>query len=142
MTTPEEWAKVCGHVDKVVAKYMKTEHLLDEASEEFNFVVNTGDSDHEFTDLSDDENDGNISGVDTAKCLGVSRLSVSQYKDGSNATKIQRKRLTKSSTDENANIKKEIRLAIYQMYNDSKTVVTLLLIDGKQQFVEFMQNFL
>jgi hypothetical protein len=30
-----------------------------------NFVVNTGDSDHEFTDLSDDENDGNISGVDT-----------------------------------------------------------------------------
>jgi hypothetical protein len=142
MTTPEEWAKVCGHVDKVVAKYMETEHLLDEASEEFNFVVNTGDSDHEFTDLSDDENDGNISGVDTAKCLGVSRLSVSQYKDGSNATKIQRKRLTKSSTDENANIKKEIRLAIYQMYNDSKTVVTLLLIDGKQQFVEFMQNFL
>jgi hypothetical protein len=65
MTTPEEWAKVCGHVDKVVAKYMKTEHLLDEASEEFNFVVNTGDSDHEFTDLSDDDNGGNISGVDT-----------------------------------------------------------------------------
>jgi predicted transcriptional regulator len=78
----------------------------------------------------------------TAKCLGVSRLSVSQYKDGSNVTKIQRKRLTKSSTDVNTNIKKEIRLAIYQMYNDSKTVVTLLLIDGKQQFVEFMQNVL
>jgi hypothetical protein len=52
-------------LDKVVAKYMETEHLLDEASEEFNFVVNTGDSDHEFIDLSDDENDGNISGVDT-----------------------------------------------------------------------------
>jgi hypothetical protein len=44
---------------------METEHLLDEASEEFNFVVNTGDSDYEFFDLSDDENDGNISGVDT-----------------------------------------------------------------------------
>jgi hypothetical protein len=35
MITTEEWAKVCGHVDKVVAKYMETEHLLDEASDEF-----------------------------------------------------------------------------------------------------------
>jgi hypothetical protein len=65
MITPKEWAKVCGHVDKVVAKYMQTEHLLDEASEELNFVVKTGDSDHEFTNLSEDDNDGNISGVDT-----------------------------------------------------------------------------
>jgi hypothetical protein len=39
--------------------------FLFEASEEFNFVVNTGDSDHEFTDLSDDDSDGNISGIDT-----------------------------------------------------------------------------
>jgi hypothetical protein len=56
----------------------------------------------------------------TAKCLRVSRLSVSQYKDGSDVAKIQCKMLKKSSTDVNTNIKKEMRLAIYQMheYND------------------------
>jgi hypothetical protein len=52
--------KFVGHVDKVVAKYMEIEHVLDEASSEgLNFVVNTGDSDYLFVDLSDDD-DGNI----------------------------------------------------------------------------------
>lgn len=65
MITPDEWANVCLHVDKIVAEYMEKEHLLDEATEEWEFVVNTGDSDSdvEYSDVEEDENEADISGI-------------------------------------------------------------------------------
>lgn len=62
MVTSDEWASVCAHVDKVVAKYMEVEHLLDEADDTLEFMVNTGDSDDAFFD-SEDETGPNISGL-------------------------------------------------------------------------------
>ncbi|KAI4467008.1 hypothetical protein MML48_2g00016091 [Holotrichia oblita] len=50
----EEWASVCNHVDKVVADYLEKEHLLDNITEELEFVVNTGESDTD-EDLYDDD---------------------------------------------------------------------------------------
>ncbi|KAI4459580.1 hypothetical protein MML48_6g00011920 [Holotrichia oblita] len=52
--TCEEWASVCNHVDKVVADYLEKEHLLDNITEELEFVVNTGESDTD-EDLYDDD---------------------------------------------------------------------------------------
>lgn len=52
--TCEEWASVCNHVDKVVADYLEKEHLLDNITEELEFVVNTGESDTD-KDLYDDD---------------------------------------------------------------------------------------
>ncbi|KAI4467851.1 hypothetical protein MML48_2g00005636 [Holotrichia oblita] len=49
-----EWASVCNHVDKVVADYLEKEHLLDNITEELEFVVNTGESDTD-EDLYDDD---------------------------------------------------------------------------------------
>jgi hypothetical protein len=50
---------------RLLSNTQHTEHLLDEASEEFKFVINIGESDHEFSDdLSDHKNDGDVSGVD------------------------------------------------------------------------------
>ena len=67
--TTTEWEKVCLHVDKVVNNYIEKEHLLDNASDEFQFIVNAGDSDFSSEEEDDDENDD-----DETNMPGVSYL--------------------------------------------------------------------
>jgi transposase len=39
--TPDTWASVCRHVDKVVEDYMKKEHIIDNTMEDIEFVANS-----------------------------------------------------------------------------------------------------
>jgi hypothetical protein len=57
--TPEIWANVCRHVDKVVEEYMEKEHIIDNTMEEIAFVANTSESEDEDDFwLSDNEDEG------------------------------------------------------------------------------------
>lgn len=55
--TCEEWTSVCNHVDKIVQDYLEKEHLLDDITDEFVFVANTGesDTDEDFYDDTDED---------------------------------------------------------------------------------------
>lgn len=63
--SPEDWSNVCSHVDAVVQQYIQKENLLDSASDDFVFTVNTPDSDDDDSDLfSDDEDDAGVTLID------------------------------------------------------------------------------
>ncbi|XP_063924723.1 uncharacterized protein LOC135138677 [Zophobas morio] len=53
--TPDNWAAICSHVAKTEDDYIIRERMLDEALEEFEFMVNTGSSDESFGETSDEE---------------------------------------------------------------------------------------
>lgn len=57
MITPEDWAKICTHVDKVVEEYKYKEHMFDKSYDDFRFFVNTGNSDDSTEEFSDDEDE-------------------------------------------------------------------------------------
>lgn len=45
----DEWASICKHVDNIVEDYMQKEHLIDDIMDNFEFIVNTGESEDEDT---------------------------------------------------------------------------------------------
>ena len=53
--TAEEWGRICDHVDKTVKEYMEKERLFDDLSDEFRFIVNSGNSEEELS--TDEETD-------------------------------------------------------------------------------------
>ena len=59
--TAEDLGRICDHIDTIVNDYIKTEYLFDAASEEFDFVVNTGDSDEGWTSEDKEMDDLGIS---------------------------------------------------------------------------------
>lgn len=63
--TKNEWENICDHVNNIATEYMIKEHLLDNATDEFQFVANTGDSDEEddLEEISSDEDIENQLGI-------------------------------------------------------------------------------
>jgi hypothetical protein len=53
--TINNWAAICRHVAKTEDEYILREAMLDEALEQFDFIVNTSSSDESFEECSEDE---------------------------------------------------------------------------------------
>ncbi|KAJ3655184.1 hypothetical protein Zmor_014321 [Zophobas morio] len=78
--TADDWATVCRNFVKVEDEYIIKERLLDDALEEFEFMVNTGSSDEDFSsdDDADDQQPSTSGGRRGNQCdhdyLGVAPL--------------------------------------------------------------------
>ena len=79
----------------------------------------------------------------TAKCLGISRNQVIKYKNFTDASarKIKRKRQKKATSDLDPNIKREVRLVLYDMVQNSKTYIKFNFSDAIFFQLEFELNY-